>query len=136
MSWIKSYLASRQQCVQICRLTGNTRKSYHSNYNICNHCGVPQGSVLGPLLFLLYINDMPNVTDQKCILFADDTTLIVKSKNKNEIESIANENLNKILTWLKNNNLNVNTQKTKFINFKTNTKTVNNINIKCENEKI
>jgi hypothetical protein len=71
--WIHSYLSYRQQCVEISKMTGKIKDKHYSSYQY-NRCGVPQGSVLDSLLFLLYlyINDLPNVMDQKSILFSDD----------------------------------------------------------------
>lgn len=132
LNWIQSYLTNRQQCVQISRIENNSKKYYTSEF-LTNKCGVPQGSVLGPLLFLLYINDLPNVTEQNCILFADDTTLIIKCKTKNEMQLTAKTEFDKIMTWLKNNNLNINLDKTKYIQFKTINSTNTEIDINYQN---
>lgn len=71
--WIESYLKNRKQYVQI-----NNMNSELSDRN----CGVPQGSVLDPKLFILYLNDIVNVSKLfKCILFADDTTFLFSGKN-------------------------------------------------------
>ncbi|KAL0829802.1 hypothetical protein ABMA28_003285 [Loxostege sticticalis] len=135
LSWIESYLSDREQCVEITRLLENTKKTFSSSY-CYNRCGVPQGSVLGPLLFLLYINDLPNVTDQQCILFADDTTLIIKCKKKEELANIANLNLKKIVEWLELNNLNLNVNKTKCIKFKAKFNDEYKFDIKCNDNNV
>ena len=74
LNWFKSYLSKRMQCTVI----GNIQ----SNLNLVK-CGVPQGSILGPLLFLLYINDIVLSSDLfKFVLFADDTSLFIHIKIK------------------------------------------------------
>ena len=87
-NWFKSYLSNRMQFTEI----GNTR----SKLDYVRH-GVPQGSVLGPLLFLLYINDIVLSSDLcKFTLFADDTSLFYSCKNKTEGSKILNAELSKI----------------------------------------
>ena len=73
---------------------------------ITSNIGVPQGSTLGPLLFLIYINDMKNCSDLlKFIQFADDTTLLFRSKNIEQLNSILEKECNKVITWLSANRL-------------------------------
>ena len=68
-------------------------------------CGVPQGSVLGPLLFLIYMNDMPNcLMTSHAILFADDTTLVVSSRDPMQLHHM-NLNLDKLYNWFRSNKL-------------------------------
>lgn len=120
LQWIESYLNNRQQCVEISRHTLSENKTHRSAYRQ-NSCGVPQGSILGPFLFLLYINDLPNVTPYSCILYADDTTLSIELTDDNitKYEKEINDTLNKIIEWLNDNNLHVNISKTKLIQFQT-----------------
>lgn len=86
-----------------------------------NTRGVPQGSILGPLLFLLYINDLPDIlTDHKCVLYADDTTLLIEgNKDINKFENDINDALRSVIKWLKYNDLRINISKTKIIQFQT-----------------
>ena len=69
--------------------------------------GVPQGSVLGPLLFLIFINDLPNVSDLTSWLFADDTALALSSKDIKDLELRFNHEVNKVHNWLLANRLSV-----------------------------
>ena len=99
-------------------LTG--RKQYvYSNQSVSNmrECtkGVPQGSVLGPLLFLLYINDLPSASNVKLTLFADDTTVVDAQKFASKTKFQAE--LNKICNWCNNNKLLINQKKCKIMKF-------------------
>ena len=127
--WFKSYLNNRKQFVQI----GDVRSGF-----LTVTCGVPQGSILGPLLFLIYINDIIHVSD-KCdaILFADDTNLFFQHKDLNCLTDIVNDELSKIFNWFNLNKLSVNLKKTNFILFKMKNKKYVMINkIKINNTEI
>ncbi len=77
MNWVSSYLSDRQQLVDV-----SGTKSTMANIT----CGVPQGSILGPLLFLIYVNDMLSATKNKLLLYADDSCILVSGQNKCQIE--------------------------------------------------
>ena len=103
LQWIDSYLSNRLQFVQF--------KQYRSSDQIMR-CGVPQGSVLGPLLFLIYINDLPNATNlTETVLFADDTSIFYSHSNIAHLIATLNNELNNINIWMKANKLAVNITK-------------------------
>jgi len=83
------------------------------NWELVKH-GVPQGSILGPLLFLLYINDLPTVTAKsaKLVLHADDTSFIITNPSPTEFANKLNKVLADVNKWFKNNLLSLNLNKT------------------------
>lgn len=115
---IKSYLSDRKQITNISRLNMKTKweKSYVSETRSALY-GVPQGSVLGPLLFIVYINDLPKVTNYPISLFADDSTVSVPCTTRELYESDINNSLGSIVLWLDNNNLKINLTKTQIMHF-------------------
>ena len=79
-------------------------------------CGVPQGSILGPLLFLIYINDLQMCTSFSTTkMYADDTCLFASAQDPSVLQNNLNEGLNKVLSWLHANKLTLNIKKTKYL---------------------
>jgi hypothetical protein len=116
-SWLESYLTNRQQCTQLNITINNKVSTFRSKFTH-NFYGVPQGSTLGPLLFIAYINDLPDSIKHDCILFADDTTIIIEGRNLDIFENNINQTLNDVIQWLDNNHLQINLGKTKLMQFK------------------
>ena len=107
--WLKDYLTNRKQFV-----------CYNSASSLMRPitCGVPQGSILGPLLFILYVNDIVNCSKLlHFILFADDTNLFFSSKNYNDLMLTVNTELGKLSEWFRANRLSLNVAKTNYVLF-------------------
>ena len=108
LKWFQSYLFDRKQFVTFNGVSSEL---------LVNSCGVPQGSVLGPLFFLLYINDLPNISKILIFyLFADDTKIYYESNSLNELEKTLNKELSKLYLWLNVNRLSLNIDKTNLFN--------------------
>ena len=109
LRWIKNYFSNRFQFVQY--------NEYYSSYKmVC--CGVPQGSILSPLFFLLYINDICNVSQLiEIVLFADDTNIFFSHKEPQYVINILNREMKKLSDWFQANKLSLNVKKSKFIYF-------------------
>jgi hypothetical protein len=108
LDWFRSYLTDRSQCVEI-----NGKKSTPRKIKL----SVMQGSVLGPLLFLCFINDLCNVSELFKLLFADDTCALHADNNFANLINFANQEMQKILHWFSANKLAVNVSKCKYIIF-------------------
>lgn len=116
--WIKSYLMNRRQMTEITKYCPKSKSilKYQSELEVVKQ-GVPQGSILGPLLFLVYINDLPNITQHKITLFADDCSIVVCGNNPSTYEYELNKVFQDVNVWLANNKLKVNLNKTHFMQF-------------------
>jgi hypothetical protein len=113
---IKSYLNNRTQQVQLLARNLNEEVTKYTSESEKVTCGVPQGSILGPILFTLFINDLPyNVNNTE--LFADDTSLIVKGKTVETLKEKAELEIKNIQGWFNANKLILNAKKTSFIHF-------------------
>lgn len=135
LSWISSYLTDRVQYVEIENIINNNTVTRCKSTVRQIVTGVPQGSVLGPLLFLLYINDLPTITKHECILFADDISVIIPCNQIATYNSEINNTVDDILKWMEMNNLKANLEKTKYINFYNRKKPVD-VNIQYKGESI
>ena len=108
---LKSFLSNRRQQVKLLTDCGDKVMSDEKPI----YCGVPQGSVLAPLLFLLYVNDLKNVSEEfQIITFADDTNLFLSGPHLNELFAKANDELKKVQDWFLCNRLCLNLHKTSY----------------------
>ena len=128
LNWFKDYLSDRSQFV-----TYNACQSKHQTIK----CGVPQGSILGPLLFLIYINDLSTVSSA-CfsILFADDTNMFITGRNISELSARLNADLQCVQEWLCCNKLSLNVLKTHYMIFTTRNRTIDDLDIEIDHVKI
>ena len=116
-NWFRSYLSNRKQFVSI---AGFDSKIANMDF------GVPQGSVLGPLLFLIYINDLHKaIKYSKTRLFADDTNLLIKNDSLKQLKKYLNFDLRQLCNWLKANKISLNCSKTELIIFRHPNKQIN-----------
>ena len=108
--WFHSYLTERKQYMEIYKVKSNIDTL---------QCGVPQGSIFGPIFFLLYINDIPHSTSLKVLCFVDDTTCSYSSANISNLYNVMNDDRTReINQWLRANKLCLNVSKTKYIIFR------------------
>jgi hypothetical protein len=128
LSWFKSYLSNRKQYVSY-----NGVQSKPLNMN----CGVPQGSVLGPLLFIIYTNDLPDcINHATTILFADDTTIYESSADLNYLYSSMKNNLSRLTDWFRGNKLSLNVSKTNYMVFSNLTKNPSELHLQINDQLI
>ena len=128
LKWFESYLTGRSQMTYMNTCTSPVANLTH---------GVPQGSILGPLLFNLYINGLPNVIRSNMILYADDSVVFASANSLYETCQVIQSDLKGVGIWCKHHKLSINTNKTKAMLFGTQEmENVPNINIKISNNQI
>ena len=107
LDWFASYLSSRKQFVSY---------NDHNSSHLDIACGVPQGSILGPLLFLIFVNDLYNVSEKLFfVLFADDSNLLLSGPNVNDLCDQMNAELVNVVNWFKMNKLCLNEKKKRIL---------------------
>ena len=128
LQWFKDYLSNRMQYV-----TYENYKSSHAKV----HCGVPQGSILGPIQFLLYINDLTSVSEN-CfsVMFADDTNTFITGKYMDVLCHQLNEDLRNVQEWLHCNKLSLNVLKTHYMVFTSRNRVIDDIDVKIQGVQI
>lgn len=117
--WIASYLRGRSQIVEVQTSEGGRKLTFRSKPSLVSR-GVPQGSVLGPFLFVLFTNDFPmylGTNNIKTIMYADDTTLVLARDNAQDLSSQMLSSTNKAIQYCLQNNLAINPSKTVHMNF-------------------
>ena len=114
LEWFRNYLTDRKQFVCV-----NGQESYQRSIS----CGIPQGSLLGPLLFIIYINDFQNSSQiLSFILFADDSNIFFSHRNPQILLHTLNEELKLVQAWINSNKLSLNVEKTHYMLFSNSTK--------------
>ncbi|GFG28333.1 hypothetical protein Cfor_09086 [Coptotermes formosanus] len=114
-----SYLTGHNQCVEV-KYKGNKDIILDNVKSDLKeiHSGVPQQSILGPVLFLLFINDLTrHILDAEVVLFADDTNILIQAEDKNVIQLKVNRTMNTLYNWFYTNRLVINTEKSAAVSF-------------------
>ena len=129
LRWFSSYLCDRQQLVDVSGTFSSTAQVT---------CGVPQGSILGPLLFIIYVNDMSAVVKNKLLLYADDSAILVSDKCFSNVEQVLIAELQSVSQWLVDNKLSLHLGKTESIVFgsKQKLRSKSSLNISCNGTEI
>lgn len=136
-----SYLSNRKMYVDISNMQSNSNSKCNKSFMREILAGVPQGSILGPILFILFVNDLINYInsifpDTPLTVFADDTNAIVEANNIQELSAKVNAVLTVFNSWFESNKLKINTEKTKVMLFSTTARNKDNMTIALNEVKI
>lgn len=125
LNWFKHYLQERKIRVRIGTKFSESREI---------HTGIPQGSILGPILYTIYVNPLfKNLKHSKIYMYADDTALVIANNNKEEAERLLQEDFNVLQRWIHDNKLIINDRKTKILCIKTPKRKDEPVHIQCHN---
>ena len=128
LNWFKSYLSNRKQFVCINGSKSSLQPIIH---------GIPQGSILGPLLFVIYINDLPGICKiSKFILYADDANIIINGSNIHEVAALTNQLTKTLVQWVNINGLKLNLKKTCYMIFTRKRINLSNFQLNIDNHVI
>ena len=134
LTWFKSYLTGRKLRVK-CRTVSSTSIQISREYNV--EYGTPQGSCLGPLIFLIFVNDLHlHLQDSECVQFADDTNLIFRHKNIRYLSYCIECELVQLQDWFNTNKLTLNVSKCSYLLFTSKNQKDNNIDLTLNNVSI
>lgn len=136
--WFQSYLTERFQTVVLPTLEEDGVLNNIESSTLKINVGVPQGSILGPILFLLYVNNLPSLSKNKVILFADDVSVFFKFNRSDyaDLTKTINESIDNIINWFDDLNLGTNVGKTKLIHFRNYNTQVPHLDIKANDKEI
>jgi hypothetical protein len=132
LNWLISYISNRQQKTVIdYKSEGGGKQKVFSELGNCS-AGVPQGSILGPILFLIYVNDISShFSENSLTIFADDTTLFARNKSIEDLELETFLQLNSLAQYFSDIDLKINPDKTQFLHFSTHQRTMRSRRVGC-----